>query len=340
MKKRLYLSLFLVLVITFVESTLIYAQPAAVLEEDTYDAGVVSPQEAVSYDYVIKNTGDQDLILKDVKTTCGCTAAILSATTIAPDATGVISVKMNTGSYDSKMSKAAILYTNDPKKEQVRMNIKAEVRNLLIFDPKPNFDFGKIPFNQDASMTLYLKSRDDEKFDVSECKSFHPSLSVSVGEREEKGIPITVKVQPEKIRDRFYNTLQIDTTHPTQKIFRCRVIANVIGPIEFTPSTLYFGSVTPNQKISREIKAQLSEFMPSQDQEWKITEIEFDEDEDITSEIKTDKDNKNGYVLNFTYTAPDKIGYRHGVAKIHTTLKESPIVQVNYSAVIRKEKTE
>lgn len=339
MKKRLFLSWFSVLGIFVFESISIYAQPAAVLEKDAYNAGVVAPQETVSYDFVIKNSGDQDLILQDVKTTCGCTAAILSATTIAPNATGVISVKMTTGSYDSKMDKAAILYTNDPKNKQLRMNIQAEVRNFLIFDPKPNFDFGKIPFNQEASITLYLKSRDGADFEVSEYKSYHPSLGVTVGKREEKGIPITVKLQPEKLRERFYNTLQINTTHPIQKTCRFRVIAHVVGPIEFSPPLINFGLLTPHQKISRKIKAQLSDFMPSQEQEWKITKIEFGKDETIASEI-IPEEKENAYSLNFTYTAPEKIGYHHGIAKIHTTLKESPIVQINYSAVIRKPKTE
>lgn len=332
------LSIFLfILSLSAVSISETYAQPVAVIDNKSYDAGIVKPQTTVSHDYIITNQGDQDLILENVKTTCGCNAAIPSATTIVPNAIGIISAKMSTGSLDSKLSKSVILYTNDPNNKEIRMDIKAEVQNVLFFEPETSFDFGNIPYNQIIEKTLYLKSRDGKEFTITEPRASHPSLKLSVGEPDENGIPITLSFQPNKAKGRFYNTIQITSTHPDQPIFQSRIMANVLGPVEFTPATLFFGTVQPGQIVNREVKAKLSPFVHAKNREdWQITKIELDNNQIIQCELKPIEEEKGSIDLVFTLTAPDKIGYLHGVAKIYTAIDDFPVVEMNYSAMVRK----
>ena len=62
-------------------------------KEVVHDFGSIEEQNGeVSYDFEFTNTGDKDLIIKDVITGCGCTSAKWKATPYAPGAKGVVRV--------------------------------------------------------------------------------------------------------------------------------------------------------------------------------------------------------------------------------------------------------
>jgi len=65
-------------------------------ENEIHDFGKVMDGEVVTHIFKFKNTGDEPLILKDVKASCGCTAPSWSRTPIAPGKKGEIVVRFDT----------------------------------------------------------------------------------------------------------------------------------------------------------------------------------------------------------------------------------------------------
>ncbi|KOS04712.1 hypothetical protein AM493_00615 [Flavobacterium akiainvivens] len=86
----------------FVISMATYAQKGAKIEfkSDTIDYGTVTKEEDNGVRvFEFTNTGDADLIITNVKSTCGCTVPSKPKDPIKPGKTGQIEVKynMNTG---------------------------------------------------------------------------------------------------------------------------------------------------------------------------------------------------------------------------------------------------
>lgn len=89
---------FLGLLAAVVISTAAYAQkgPKIEFKSDTIDYGTVSKDEDNGVRvFEFTNTGDAPLIIKDVKSTCGCTVPSKPKEPIMPGKTGKIEVKYN-----------------------------------------------------------------------------------------------------------------------------------------------------------------------------------------------------------------------------------------------------
>lgn len=64
--------------------------------ESTFNYGTVNEGEVVDYVFKIKNTGNEPLVIKSAKSTCGCTVPKKPEHPIAPGEVADISVKFNT----------------------------------------------------------------------------------------------------------------------------------------------------------------------------------------------------------------------------------------------------
>ena len=125
MKKYLLLAL-----VTFVSA--VFAQSGAKIEfkdkDNTIDYGTVNKEDDNGLRaFVFTNTGDAPLIIKDAKSTCGCTVPSFPKEPIAPGQSGKIEVKynMNTG----PIRKTITIETNAVNYEEgrVALKIKGEV---------------------------------------------------------------------------------------------------------------------------------------------------------------------------------------------------------------------
>jgi len=89
---------FLTLIVAVFISTAAFAQSGAKIElkSDTIDYGTVSKDSDNGIRvFEFTNTGDAPLIIKEVKSTCGCTVPSWPKEPIAPGKTGKIEVKYN-----------------------------------------------------------------------------------------------------------------------------------------------------------------------------------------------------------------------------------------------------
>lgn len=74
-------------------SLLAYAGANISFEETEYDLRQVElGSGVVSHSYVFRNVGDKPLVIKDVRSSCGCTYASWTASPVAPGDTGSVCV--------------------------------------------------------------------------------------------------------------------------------------------------------------------------------------------------------------------------------------------------------
>ena len=68
-----------------------HAQPKAEFDKLKHEYGVVLWKTPSKATFKVKNTGDQPLVISNVTTSCGCTVADWTKTSIAPGASGEVS---------------------------------------------------------------------------------------------------------------------------------------------------------------------------------------------------------------------------------------------------------
>jgi hypothetical protein len=103
--------------------------PVFKVESTTVDLGKIkgSTQNEVAFKFT--NQGKSDLLIRFIRSTCGCTAVQQGnqGVGIKPGESSSIKAVFNSGTYSGKVTKAIYVYTNDPKNSEVVLMLNADV---------------------------------------------------------------------------------------------------------------------------------------------------------------------------------------------------------------------
>lgn len=80
--------------VTYAEKDSVFA--ALTVASGTFDFGKLKQGETVSHSFIIENTGNKELVIKDVTNECACTSTSFSKTPIQPGSTGEVEITFNT----------------------------------------------------------------------------------------------------------------------------------------------------------------------------------------------------------------------------------------------------
>lgn len=95
----------------------------------TVDLGKMPGSTTKDVEFTFTNGGKSDLIIRHIRSTCGCTAVQKDnqGVGIKPGQTSSIKATFNSGGYKGKVTKAIYVYTNDPKKPETVLMLTADV---------------------------------------------------------------------------------------------------------------------------------------------------------------------------------------------------------------------
>ena len=93
------------------------------------DLGKIKGSTQNEVEFKFTNAGKNDLIIRNVKSTCGCTVAEQGIVGVGIKAGTSSSIKatFNSGGYSGKVTKLIYVYTNDPKNSEIVLQLNADV---------------------------------------------------------------------------------------------------------------------------------------------------------------------------------------------------------------------
>ena len=86
--------------------------PKIEMVETSYDFGEMKQGESVTHNFILKNTGDADLIITAAKGSCGCTVPEWPKNPIAKGEEAAIKVTFNSAGKSGKQNKTVTLVSN------------------------------------------------------------------------------------------------------------------------------------------------------------------------------------------------------------------------------------
>lgn len=96
-----------------------HADPCISFEEERYYFGKVYKNELREHLFEFENTGDDDLFIEGLTSSCKCILAEASSSFLRPGERGHISVQLSTEEEKGTIIKRVKVHTNDPKKPVV-----------------------------------------------------------------------------------------------------------------------------------------------------------------------------------------------------------------------------
>ncbi|HKJ41927.1 MAG TPA: DUF1573 domain-containing protein, partial [Sunxiuqinia sp.] len=94
----------------------------------SHDFGDINQGDQVEYTFTMKNDGKRDLIIRRVKTSCGCTAVTPEKKVVAPNSSVPLKVKFNSRGKHGRQNKSITVITNDPKNPTSILRISSNVK--------------------------------------------------------------------------------------------------------------------------------------------------------------------------------------------------------------------
>jgi hypothetical protein len=104
------------------------AQPVLKFSETQYDFGKIDEGKVVEHTFNFLNSGKATLKISEIKTSCGCTAALVSNEKIGPGEEGTLLVELDTKNRKGKMSRTITIKSNDPKEPTKVLTVYADIQ--------------------------------------------------------------------------------------------------------------------------------------------------------------------------------------------------------------------
>ncbi|MCK9426861.1 MAG: DUF1573 domain-containing protein [Ignavibacteriaceae bacterium] len=101
------------------------ATPKLQFEKTLHDFGKIKEGSIVDYTFKYKNVGSAPLEISHVRTSCGCTAAVISGKSLKPKEEGTLKVEFDSSNREGVVTRTITLTSNDPLEPQKILTIMA-----------------------------------------------------------------------------------------------------------------------------------------------------------------------------------------------------------------------
>jgi hypothetical protein len=101
--------------------------PVAKFSESSHDFGNMKQGEKKDHTFMLSNDGKSELIIRNVRSSCGCTAVAPAKKVIAPGESAPVKVTFDSRGKRGRQSKSITVITNDPKSPTNVLRISCNV---------------------------------------------------------------------------------------------------------------------------------------------------------------------------------------------------------------------
>jgi len=187
---RLLLMLFVMMVPAWAQAL---AGPNLVVEDSRYDFGSVMQGEKVEHRFTFRNDGDAPLLIDKVKSSCSCTASLVSSKEIPPGKSGTIQAVFDSARFRGRIHKTIYLYSNDPQRPTSEFLLEGEVALPVQMIPSL-LNFGDVGANEAKEQVLRVKNAGSQPMQIINVRTSNPVIRVSWNEIELKPAEETTMV--------------------------------------------------------------------------------------------------------------------------------------------------
>lgn len=150
--------------------------PAVAVSAADFDFGTIYQGESVRHAFAFANKGNAPLVIEKVSSSCGCTAALASANTLAPGESGEIQASFDSTRFRGSVSKTVYLYTNDPAQPMVQLHLRGSVREEVSIEPQ-QVHFGVVTPKRAVRSTVSLVNQGKADIRLAGLETTTPELA-------------------------------------------------------------------------------------------------------------------------------------------------------------------
>lgn len=228
-------------------------QPKIQLIDPSYNFGSVTNGVPVIHTFKIRNAGTGTLIIAGVNTSCGCTAAKPTKSTLAPGEDSEVKVTFDTRFEKGPATRTITVLSNDPKDPQAELTIKGDVKVQVAANPS-EVAFGNVKHGTEPTRQVVITDLVNGKpLKITSISKANPDISVTSVPRPDgkPGAAINVTLLKSMPAGPFDDTVKLKTSRAPLDI---TVFGVVQGDITMNPPQVSFGIVGRHQATQRVVR--------------------------------------------------------------------------------------
>jgi hypothetical protein len=312
-------------------------QPVINIVEKIKDFGTVAKGEKVHATFEVRNVGKAPLEITQVRPTCGCTVANFDRT-ILPGGTGKIAADVDTTGFSGPISKAVLVFSNDPATPQVNLVIKADVRAFIEVLPRPLVIFRNVLQGEPASEKLVLASADGSNFKIESAEASGGTYQLTYRELPEKErIPdrkgsqweLTVTVPANAPEGMLNQKIVVKTTAAKAPEVTINVTGAVRAVVQVIPPQVNFGTVAGDALVGQNFLIVNNR----QGAELQLSEVKVDNSNFATEVIPLQAGQRYQVAVSLKAGVPK--GTQKATVKITTSDPLRKLIEVPVQAVVQ-----
>lgn len=302
--------------------------PHIQFEETNYDFGQVQEGTKVTHIYTFKNVGTDTLVLGKIRTSCGCTAALVSEREIPPGGEGEVKVTFNTKNRHGRTRKTITVPSNDPDQPKVQLSITGNI--LVEVEITPRYlNFGTIKKGEERSGSVKVRFPSDPTLRVTKVKSLSKGIHAKQVSTKSGETEIKIWVDKDVPIGRLSGRVQISTTSPNKSTDTIIVVASVQGEIIAQPSVLSGVFRKGDPKAIRSVN-----LIERGKRNLKIKKVEEDTGLFTINVVKVKKGEH--YRIELSLKDDAQLGRFQGKLKIHTNHPDQRVIEIRLAGVVKE----
>jgi hypothetical protein len=185
-----------------VSAALAWGAPRIECDGKTRDFGVINTNtQALEHTFVLWNSGDSDLVIAKVQSSCGCTTANVGENSLKPGTSTSIKARFTLNGRKGVQRKDITVVSNDQSTPELALQVACDIR-LSIDTDASGFFFGRmISASQTVSRTVNIRAASNVVFTVTSVDgSAAPSVTLETTVVETgRAYAVTATVKPDSL---------------------------------------------------------------------------------------------------------------------------------------------
>jgi len=231
-------------------------KPVLFVENSEFHFGTVRQGTKVEHAFRVRNQGNADLEIKRVVAACGCTATLLDENLVKPGGETKIKVTFDTGGFSGEKLKTVRLYTNDGDQGASILSIRGTVEPDVLVQPA-RINFGNVIARnllKEVSQELTVNVRQASDVNIVGIKSYSQYLNIEELDAENGGRRYKVTLSPETPIGDLRERVVLSVQGEDRSSINVPVFASVQGDLSLSATTVSFGIIEGNERLSRNVR--------------------------------------------------------------------------------------
>ncbi|HVM31860.1 MAG TPA: DUF1573 domain-containing protein [bacterium] len=200
----------------------------------------------IVHEFHFRNLGKSTLVISEVHTSCGCTAAVEDKKQVPPGGVGTIKATYHTQGRPGHATKIITVTSNDPVNPSFQMQLDMTVIREIDVQPERSYFYG-LKHNTSQTNTVNILGKPHKLLHVLSAQAAGGQVTVQLTPLVDKtahryGATLSITAPASLPIGEFSDTINVKTDDPKKADLQVPIQGEVIGRVQYSPKTLYFAS--------------------------------------------------------------------------------------------------